>query len=565
LVVVVAVNKPEILYVGHEAVVPSFEAWVTKPRRSDAFVACDTETSGLNPWHEELRLVQFGDMEWGWALPFPEMRPTIEWALSKLDVLTGHRIKFDSQFLWRNGLNDTGLVEDTKAMASLVSSTTSGLKQAAVLHLGVGADEGEVLLKKAMRKGKWTWGTVPKDLYEYWYYGALDTVLTARLAHRLYPIMKSHFPDLYEMEVDVSLAVMEAERRGMCIDLPYVEEQRDELRAQAASIQSKHPKLNLASPPQLLKELQAQGVPVSGTAVELLEKHRHRYPLVADILEYRRLTKLAETYFGAFADLQVDGRIHTTMNTLGARTGRMSAQDPNLQNVPKREAGAFVRRSFIPSPGNVFVLADFKQIEYRIFASLAQEPAMIQAFLDGKDMHAVTAEMALGHKPDEHERDIAKNGNFAELYFAGIPKFAATAGITQQAARDFKKKYHEAFPHIKPFGQAVMRYARSNGLAVDTKFGRRIEVDPDKLYAAINYMIQGSAADVLKRAIVRVAQTEWGQYLVLLVHDEMIFDVPIHLAAKLVQELPDLMEDRTTFAVPLLIDVTQQARWGEDE
>jgi DNA polymerase-1 len=187
---------------------------------------------------------------------------------------------------------------------------------------------------------------------------------------------------------------------------------------------------------------------------------------------------------------------------------------------------------------------------------------MIQAFLDGKDMHAVTAELALGHVPDEHERLIAKNANFSEIYGAGIEKFADTAGISYDAAKRFKERYHEQYTRVKPFTKAVAKYARSNLFAIETSFGRRVRVEPDLTYAAVNYLIQGSAADVLKRAMVRLSRTEWGQYFRLPIHDELILDVPDELVDGLVSVLPSIMEDRETYKVPLVVEVSTAKRWG---
>ncbi len=288
--------------------------------------------------------------------------------------------------------------------------------------------------------------------------------------------------------------------------------------------------------------------------------------LARDALEYRRLNKNATTYFGSYIDHEVGGRIHTFVETLGALTGRMSSRDPNLQNVPKRRDGDYVRRAFMASPGNTLVLADYSQIEYRIFASAAGEPDMIEAILAGEDLHAVTARLVYNDPAidsDDPRRSVAKNANFAEIYMAGTKRFADTADISQAEANTFKKKYHKQFTRVKPFQQAVMRYAQSNGLAVDTKFGRRVPVSAHKLYAGVNYMIQGSAADVLKRAIQRIATTQWDEFFVLPIHDELIFDVPDELVPQLVRELPEIMEDRETFDVPLEVDISTAYRWGE--
>ena len=548
-----------------------FTAWLSKLPTSE-WVAFDCETTGLDPWGDRLRLVQFGNTEKAFVLPFPECREFIEWGLRRARPYVGQNLKFDAQFLANNGFEVDSLVDDTKIMGHLLDSGhTTSLKPMADRYLGEGKSQAQADLKALMRENKWTWATIPTDTYEYWWYAGQDTILTAQLAEALSPrVTERGFSGLYDMEVEVWQAMQRAEQRGICVDLDYVLATLTDLRAQAAAIAERYPETNLGSTKQLAALLAEAGVKVPTTdrgnpslTAAVMDTLDH--PILDDVREHRGLTKMASTYFQAFLDLEVDGRIHTTINTLGARTGRMSSERPNLQNVPKREAGSFVRRAFMASPGRTLVLADFKQIEYRIFASMCGEPSMIQAFLDGEDMHAVTAELALGHKPSDKERLIAKNGNFAELYGAGVEKFAHTAGISVDAAKRFKSAYHAMFTRVKPFTRAVMRYAQSNLFAVETAFGRRIPIDEDKPYAAVNYMVQGSAADVLKRAIQRIAATEWDEYFVLPVHDELIFDVPNERVAEFTRVLPELMEDRTTFEVPLEVDVTTAPRWGEKE
>lgn len=560
-----------IVYVHDEDTRRAFLTW--RPAYND-WVACDVETSGLNPWKDQLRLVQLGTMDEAWVLPYPQERGAIEEFLSHGRPLVGHNSKFDAQFLRNAGLPYRGLVDDTKIMAHLLNSVRSlHLKDLVQTVLGESVDD-QRLLFDVFKKNKWTWGTVPQDTFEYWYYGGMDTIRTARLARWLVTELQFNptLMDLYEMEVDVWLAIADAEHHGFRLDVDYAYDVLLDLEKQILAIVERYPTLNLGSNRQLAEKLAADGFHVGRTpkgnprlTAADLETLRDHSELARDVLQFRGLSKLASTYFGGFLDMQVDGYVHPNIKTLGARTGRMSCAEPNLQNVPKREAGAFVRRSFLASPGHTLILADYAQIEYRIFASYAREKDMIQAFLDGKDMHAVTAEMALGHAPDAHERLIAKNGNFAELYGAGTKKFAATAGISVEQAASFKKRYHQTFTNVKPFTRAVVTAAERNGWRIETEFGRSIPVDKDKVYGAVNYMIQGSAADVLKRAIVKVADSEWGQYFVLPIHDELIFDVPNDRVADCVEALPGLMEDHTSFTVPLVVEVTTQHRWGEEE
>jgi len=538
------------------------------------WLTCDVETTGLDPWNDKLRLVQFGTETDAWALQYPENTDTIMNAFEQDRELIGWNGKFDEQFLVNAGF-EPRFENDAKLMAHLLFSEQDiGLKAFADNHLGADSSLAQREMREMYKRTKTNWATVPTSTYEYWFYGGMDTILTSKAAAYLYPqLVARGYDDLYQLELEVVKAIAAAEQRGMKVDLAYCQEQLTLLEAQAKAIQDRY-KFPLGGKKQLAEHLEADGVklklgrpgPKTGRRQPVLDDDAMReygHPIADDVLEYRGLLKNAHTYFKAYLDHEVDGRVHTTLQTMRARTGRMSSSEPNLQNVPKREAGDYVRRAFVADPGHTFVFADYHQIEYRIFAADCQEPALVQAFLDGKDMHAVTAEMVLGHEPTKRERDTAKATNFTELFGGGTEKLAKTADISEAAAGRFKTAYHKAFPRVKPYMRAVVRFATKNMWAIDTAFGRRVGVDTEKPYAAVNYRIQGTAADVLKRAIVRLANSQWGQYLVLTVHDELIFCVPDHLVDKCVFELPGLMEDHETFSVPLTVEVSTAKRWGE--
>lgn len=555
----------------------AFHAWFSSIPAWE-WVACDVETSGLDPWGERLRLVQFGTTEQAWAIPFPQERDAIENAFHLERPLVGWNSKFDEQFLWNNGFRPR-FEDDAKMMAHLLFSEQDlHLKSWSDQYLGSESSKADKELKALMRKNKWTWGTIPQDTYEYWFYGGTDTMLTARAAAFCYPqVLERGYDPNYQLELDVWHMVTDAERRGIGVDLEYCQEQLTLLEKEAADIQSYYPDVPLGGKKEVVALLESAGVKLPRTPPstrfpkgqpkldeDTLAEIDH--PIAADIVKYRKLLKNAHTYFGAFLRLEVDGRVHTTLKTMEARTGRMSSSIPNLQNVPKREAGAYVRRAFVAKPGHSFINADFQQIEYRIFAAMAGEQKMIDAFLEGKDMHAVTAELVLGHEPSKKERDMAKNGNFSELYLAGLEKFAKTAEVSLDAARRFKTTYHKEFKRIKPFTRALIRYAQANLFAVETAFGRRIGVDAKKPYAAVNYDIQGTAADALKRAMRNIRdKSQWMEYFLLAIHDELMFEVPDELVDQCVAELPGLMEDHETFVVPLTVEVSIAKRWGETE
>lgn len=583
------VDSPRLEFVTPEKA-SQFLDWLVSSR--DEYLSVDTETTGLDVWHDRIRMVQFGDRERGWAIPYEtseSARELVDYAMKYYAnagiPLSAHRMKFDALFLRNAGHDVSAICQDGKAAAHLKNSTMSGLKEASAAYLGSWTAEGQGDLKAAMKKNRWTWETVPIDAFEYWWYAALDPVLESRLQAHLEPTILQHYHELYEMEIDVSLALQEAEVAGIPVDLDYCQREVESLTRQIDEEGQlwREAEINTRSTKQLAPLFEEAGfvVPRKAPTARMISKgitegnpsiddtwleSLPSHPMVDSLRRLRHLYKQRDTYFGPYLELAIDGKIHTFVETLGARTGRMSDRNPNLQNVPKREDGDYIRRAFTATPGCILLLADYAQIEYRIFASAAGEPDMIEAILNGEDLHAVTAQMVYDDPSitkEDPRRDTAKNGNFAEIYMAGLAKFAATAGITLTEAESFKSRYHKKFTRVKPFSKAVMNYARANGLAVDTRFGRTIPVDADKIYAAVNYMIQGSAADVLKRAIQRIAQTEWGQYLRLPIHDELIFEVPVGLADRLERELPELMEDRDTFRVPLEIEISRAYRWGE--
>jgi DNA polymerase-1 len=559
----------DVTYVDTDDKREQFKAWLIDLREP---VAVDTETTGLNPWHDKLRMVQFGSMTKAFCLPceapfWKSNREAIQFGLGWTQAIyVGHNSKFDAQFLHANGFTEW-LLDDTKIMLHLLdSSVSTSLKPSADRWLGEGS-EAQKDLKDLFKENKWTWATIPTDTFEYWYYAGVDTILTAQLFRKLMPLVRERYADLYDMEVLVWRAIAEAERRGMLVDEEYAQAGRDVAGYEAEAIAARWPDVNLGSPKQLAVILQAAGVTlpltkkgnpsVTGEFLETLD-----HPIAKDVMAYRSATKTGSTYYQAALDLRVDDVVHGTINPMGARTGRMSSERPNMQNWP-REGG--VRGVFVPRPGHVFVSADYSQIEYRLFAHYSQEPSMIQAFLDGKDMHAETARVLLGREPSPGERQDAKTQNFTSLFGAGDEEFARTARISLARAKEYREAYYAKFPRVPAFLHSMQNYVRANGWAVETAYGRRIPVDKDQIYAGTNYMVQGTAADVLKIAICNVAGTEWSQYFILPIHDDLTFECPKELVMDLVRDLPKLMEVHDRFLVPLTIDIKVQERWGGED
>jgi DNA polymerase I len=323
-----------------------------------------------------------------------------------------------------------------------------------------------------------------------------------------------------------------------------------------------------------------------GTGAEVLVPLAVEHEIAAKLLQYREVSKLKSTYVDALPALvdPATGRLHTTLHQLGAATGRLSSSDPNLQNIPVRsEVGRAIRRAFLPAtPGNLLVAADYSQIELRLFAHMSQDEQFIAAFKRGDDIHAFTARAVFGiplEEPISSEmRRRAKAINFGILY--GISDFglAQSAGMARADAKQFIADYLARFPTVKGYIDGVLERARQDGF-VTTLLGRRrylpdlrSRVYPLRAAAermAINAPAQGSAADLIKLAMVRLGQvfsrTDTRAQLVLQVHDELIFDVPPDEVDSLRAQVKDAMENAMPLSVPLLVDFKAGPTWAAAE
>lgn len=566
-------------------------AWLDRDR---GWLAVDTETSGLDWWRGRLRLVQLGDVESAWVMAWDwwagAVREFLAIAARRRTRLVFHNAKFDLHWLQRHRAIDRPdweLVHDTMVMCSLVDGgRPAGLKLAAGRHVDPRAAAGERLLKEGMAQAGWTWATVPLDYGPYWGYAGLDTVLTARLATVLYPQVQAEYADLYELERGTTAVLYEMERRGARVDLEYTRAKRAALTAEvenlAAWCKTAHG-FAIGSPQQLVTRFLAMGAELTRTtdkgklstdAITLtllgLAPDREVAELATKALRARKARKTVSAYLDNFLDLaDEEDRVHPSIRQQGARTGRMSVATPSLQNLTR---GPEVRNCFVPSEGNVLVLADYDQIEMRLLYHYCRDENLRTAILSG-DLHTSTAQLVYGDpsiNKDDPRRQPAKSAAFAKIYGAGVEQFAATAKITVDAARHFLDLYAKAFPGVDPFMgrvQAVGRQRlRDGGEAwVKTSGGRRQVASPDKLYTLTNYLIQGTAADVLKEQTVRLDLAGLGEYMVLPVHDELVFDVPAHLEEEVVRTVRELMPvDEERFGVPLTvgIDVVYE-RWGD--
>lgn len=560
-----------------------FRRWLGESRN---VLAIDVETTGFR-WQDldHVRLVQFGDTRSGWAIPAQDWIGPIREVLEQYaEPIVGHNIRFDLHFLekltgyrpkWKN-------VNDTMIMAALLDPPgRKALKILGDRHVDPRASQGEKALHDAMHKGGWGWHDVPIMLPAYWQYGILDTVIDAHLHDKIEPMMHSaDLMDAYELESNTARVLYEMESHGFALDRPYVDELEAKLTHfldEAVPWVRENYGISATSTHQLAKALAEQGVPLTkrtekGNLVmdeEVLTPLSKMYPLAGIALEIRQAKKLVSSYLANFRKFcSPDGMVHARINQMQARTHRMSITDPALQTLGR---GKLVRNAFMARPGYKLVTGDFSQVEARLFAVLANEPAMIAAIQRGENLHFFCARTALGRDPTEQELQVFKNVTFCTLYGGGVAKIAYTAGIPLEDADIFSRAYHSAFPGVKRWQKEVEAIGRqryeSEGIGyIRTSDGSILSLgdDDDRFYALTNFSIQGEAAVLFKRRLISAANAGLLPYMVLPVHDELILEVPEADAEEARVTLKESMEDLYTYPVPIDVKVGKLVdRWGE--
>jgi DNA polymerase-1 len=424
----------------------------------------------------------------------------------------------------------------------------------------------------------------------------------ADLAGQLAPILrglldKEQLTEVYRtLEMPLIPVLIEVERAGVRVDSAALESQSRQVEAELSRLMKRIHELagtefNINSPKQLAEVLfDRMQLPVlkrtgtsraPSTAVEVLEELALNHELPKLILDWRGLMKLKGTYIDALPELvnPDTGRVHTSFNQAVAATGRLSSSDPNLQNIPIRtELGRAIRGAFIAEPGNVLISADYSQIELRVLAHMAEEETLIQAFQRGDDIHTQTALKMFGTESGRDPyalRATAKMINYALLYGKTAFTLAKDIGVTPQAAQEFIDAYFAGFPRVRGFIERTLEEGRTSGF-VRTMFGRRRLV-PDLMSrdfqrrsaaerAAVNMPIQGTAADIMKRAMVDVHRALAGApeaRMILTVHDELVFEVPEARADHYAEIVREGMQSAAVLKVPLDVDVGIGRSWKE--
>lgn len=406
-------------------------------------VAVDIESDGLDWFDGKLRLVQFGTLTEGWAIPFELFHNLVDEILDVFErrqmPLVGHNFKFDLHWLDRHTKwtpTHWGRYHDTLQLAGVIDSSGSkALKDLSVQFVSPIAKQGQTRLAQAMKAGGWTWGTVPVFLEDYWVYGVLDTILTANLFAILMPkSVNTGTHAAYEVERGCVPALYAMERRGMLVDAEHCNTQIRELTSRMlgieTSVREQYGIENIGSSDQLIRAFLDAGVELttrtesqkkfsmSREAFEELEARQGSHPLVAEISTYRKAQKYVGSYYENFLKFQkTDGRVHPMYNQSQARTGRMSANFPAIQTIPRPDSDVNVRNSFVAQEGHYLISTDFTNVEARIFAHFAQEQGMLEAIRANIDLHGYTAQQVYHQwetvAPKDHPlRQVAKNTLF---------------------------------------------------------------------------------------------------------------------------------------------------------
>jgi DNA polymerase-1 len=587
-----------------------FDAWLAKLQAAP-LAALDTETDSLEPMLARIVGISFSVQSGEAAyIPLrhagpdaPEQLPLDEvlarlkpWLEDEAAAKLGQNLKYDTHVFANHGIALRGVRHDTMLQSYVLEAhKTHGLGALGERYLGRSGLSYEDLCGKGAHQIPFAQVDVAKAAE----YSSEDSEMCLQVHQQLWPELQADagLRFVYEqIEMPSSALLGRIERTGVLIDASRLQAQSHELAQRLVAIEQEAYAIagqpfNMGSPKQIGEILfNKLGLPVvkktatgaASTDEEVLEKLSADYPLPAKILEYRGLAKLKSTYTDKLP-LQINastGRVHTNYAQAVAVTGRLSSNEPNLQNIPIRTAeGRRVREAFVAPPGHVLVSADYSQIELRIMAHISEDPGLLRAFGEGIDVHKATASEVFGVPVAEvtsEQRRYAKTINFGLIYGMGAFGLATSLGIETKAAKDYIDRYFTRFAGVKQYMDSTRDSARELGY-VQTLFGRRIYLPeikggngPRKAGAerqAINAPMQGTAADLIKLAMIAVQkaldESAKATRIIMQVHDELVFEVPLDELDWIKAEVPRLMAGVAALRVPLLAEVGVGPNWDE--
>lgn len=586
---------------------PTGQAFLIKKLLEQKQVCFDTETTGLNALQAELVGIAFSwEKGKGYYLALPEDFESCKAIVEQFKPFfehpeiekIGHNLKYDNKVLLKYGIGVTAPIYDTMIAHYLINpDMRHNMDILAETYLNYSPQSITELIGK---KGKNQLSMRQVPVKQQTEYAVEDADVTLQL--------KEHFAkglekgdtqklfDTVELPLVPVLSAMEAE--GICLDTPFLNDlsiqlQRDIDTLEKGIFEQAGETFNLASPKQLgpilfdkLKLVDKPKKTKTGqysTAEDVLSYLAKDHQIVADILEWRSLQKLQSTYVSALPQEinPTSGRVHTVYNQAVAATGRLSSNNPNLQNIPIRTPrGQEVRKAFIAKDDqHVLLAADYSQIELRIIAALSKDPALVTAFKEGLDIHTATAARVFGVAPEEvsrAQRNQAKTVNFGIIYGVSAFGLSQQTTLNRTEAKELIDTYYASYPLLRDYMSEQVNFARENGY-VKTVLGRRRylkDINSQNAVVrgaaernAVNAPIQGSAADVIKLAMIRLhkilQEGPWKSKMLLQVHDELVFEVPKNELEEFQAVVKQEMEQAFSLDVPLVVDLGVGKNWLE--
>jgi DNA polymerase-1 len=591
---------------------------LAKSLRDAGRFALDTESTSEDPWHAQLvgislsiapgeayyvpvgHIQTIDGQEPGAQLPLAlvleKLRPVLEDGTVRKYM---HNAKYDMLLLLRagTGIAVRGLAFDTLLGAYLTDPGRRGLGLKDLVFQRLGHVMTPIAQLIGTGSKMISMAQVPVRLAAD--YAGADADMTLRLAKPIMEDLRRHsLLDLYyNIELPLLPVLMQMEIYGVALDGDFLRSLGEKLGEQISALEKEiydavgH-RFNINSTRQLGEilfgelKLPAGKKTKTGYSVsaDVIESLRGKHPVVDHLLEYRQLTKLKSTYVDGLLALMdpITGRVHTTFSQTTASSGRLSSSNPNLQNIPVRtEVGRQIRRAFIADPSYVLLTADYSQFELRILAHITHEPRLVEAFNKDEDIHTITAASLFNIPASEVTKDqrrLSKTVVYAVLYGQSAFGLAQITGMSNSEAADFIKRYHETFPHIKGYVESTLNQARKQGY-VNTLFGRK-RFFPE-MHAlpfnerqalereAINMPIQGGNADLIKIAMIRIQheieERQLKTRMILQVHDELVFEVPIEELERTKYLVKRLMEGAAKLDVPIKVEMKVGKNWYEAE
>jgi len=589
-----------------------WQAWLDKLQKADLF-AFDTETTSLDYLDARIVGVSFA-VKAGEAAYLPlkhdypgapdqldfdeimhDLKPLLE---SPKHLKVGQNLKYDRHVLLNHGIDLQGIAHDTMLESYVLDSTATRHDMDSLAQKYLGRDT--IHFEDIAGKGKKQLTFNEIGIEQASPYAAEDADITLQLHQTLWPKIEK-IPSLAkvykELEMPLLPVLNTLERNGVNIDIWMLQQQSDNMARQIADLEEQAytvagQKFNLGSPKQLQEILyEKQQLPVKkktpkgqpSTAEEVLQELADEgYELPQIIMQYRGLSKLKSTYTDKLP-LQVNkssGRVHTSYHQAVTATGRLSSSDPNLQNIPIRsENGRRIREAFVASDGYVLLAADYSQIELRIMAHLSGDKSLLNAFANGEDIHRHTASEIFGVALEEvtsDQRRSAKAINFGLIYGMSAHGLSRQLGIERHQAADYMNVYFERYPGVRQYMDNTRQQAKDQGY-VETIFGRRLylpEINSSngmrRQYAertAINAPMQGSAADIIKRAMIDIhtwlSNADTGIKMIMQVHDELVFEVPKDQLDMAKNTIEDFMVKAAELNVPLEVGIGVGDNWEQ--